>query len=161
MLVRKILMVMVVALVVAGCATQDHETKEPKVKIPWQDYFPAMATGKGESKPIMLHFGTTWNEGSDRMKRKTYGNYGVMIYLQKNFVTGWVDVEEYPALGKKYSVDGLPTLWFLDSQGKKLTSVDGYMGPERLLLVLEFINTKAYKSMSYEMWKDRRPRQKK
>ncbi len=158
---RKILLGLglLMALVLAGCASQNHEIKEPEVKVPWQDYFPAMATGKGESKPILLHFGTTWNEGSDRMKRETYGNYDVKLSLHQNFATGWVDVEKSPALKKKYSVNGLPTLYFLDSQGNKLTSVDGFVGPERMLLILEFIQTQAYEEMSYEMWKGRRPRQ--
>lgn len=160
MLKRKILMgmVLMLILILAGCASQNHETKELQVKIPWQDYFPTMATGKGEAKPIMLHFGTTWNEGSNRMKRETYANYDVMLYLQKNFATGWVDVEQYPSLGKKYQMDGLPTIWFLDAEGKRLTSVDGFLGPERMLLILEFIQTKSYETMSYEMWKDRRHR---
>ncbi len=156
MMMQKILigMVLMMALVMAGCASQNNETKEPRVVVPWQEYFPAMATGKGESKPILLHFATTWNSGSKRMTRETYGNYDVMVYLQENFATGWVDVEEYPSLGKKYAVSALPTIWFLDSQGKKLTSVDGFLGPERILLILEFIHTKAYEEMSFELWKE-------
>lgn len=157
---RKIILLLTVliSLLYLGCASKGNDTRKTQVKVPWQSYHQAMATGKGEAKPIVLHFGTDWNSASEKMKLKTYGNYDVAKYLQKYFATGWIDVEEYPALGKKYQVDGLPTIWILDSEGKTLTNVDGYLGPEKMLLILEFINTRAYENMSYIQWKDRRPR---
>lgn len=157
---RKILpgMVLLASLLFMGCAGQDTGKKENLPQVPWQAYFPTLATGEGESKPILLHFATSWNEGSQKMKRETYGNFDVARYLQKNFATGWVDTEQYPELAKKYNVNSLPTIWFLDSDGRTLTSVNGFLGPERMWLLLEFINTKAYETMSYEAWKDRRPR---
>ncbi len=160
MMMRKILMgmLLLVSLLVLGCAAQNQAKKDNLPRVPWQAYFPTMATGKGESKPIMLHFGTDWDRGTQKMKRETYGNFEVAHYLQKNFATGWVDTEQSPELAKKYNVNGLPTIWFLDAEGKTLTNVDGFLGPERLLLILEFINTKAYDDLSFEAWKDRRHR---
>jgi len=54
-------------------------------------------------------------------------------------------------------VDSLPTLWFLDSQGKGLTSIEGYVGPEKLLRVLEYISTKAYEEVDYNTWLRKHP----
>lgn len=144
------------SLLVLGCAGQDTNPKNEVPYVTWLDYHPAMATGKSESKPIILHFATDWNSGSQKMKQETYGNYDVAQYMQDNFAKGWIDTEEQPGLGRKYNVSSLPTIWFLDSEGKTLTSVNGYIGPERMLLLLEFINTKSYDQMSYEAWKDRR-----
>jgi len=149
-------MVLLVALLVVGCATQSNETREVPVKVPWQGYHQARATGKAESKPILLNFATDWDKDSQRIKLETYSNFEVAQFLQDNFATGWVDVEEYPQLAKKYDVNSLPTIWILDSEGKSLTSVGGFLGPEKMLLVLKFIDTKAYDTMSYEEWKNRR-----
>lgn len=160
MLVRKIMigLVLLMAFLAVGCASQNNSAKSNLPRVPWLRYHPAMATGKEESKPILLHFTTEWNKGSQSMELETYGNFEVAEYLGENFAAGWIDTEQYPGLAKKYNVNGLPTIWFLDSEGKTLTSVDGYLGPERMLLILEFIKTRAYDEMSYEAWKDQRSR---
>jgi len=150
------ILILLTVLIAGGCASQGQKAKESAVKVPWQSYHEALATGKAESKPVLLHFATDWNKESQRMKRETYGNFDVARYLQKNFSTGWVDVEQFPALARKYDVSSLPTLWILDSQGKSLTSVGGYLGAKKMLLVLEFINTGAYEKLSYDEWKSRR-----
>ncbi|MCP4293721.1 MAG: thioredoxin family protein [bacterium] len=154
-LVAVFLLLILPVLVVAEEPTE-NESKRPS--IPWQKYHGARATAKAESKPIMLHFTNEWCSGCKKMDKITYQNFEVMRYLQENFSCGWVNIENERSLAKKYKVDGLPTLWFLDSKGKALTSVDGYISPERLLLILEYLNTKAYKSMSYEKWKEKHPR---
>ena len=138
---------------------ESDDNKDNKLpKVPWQNYHGAMATGKAESKPILLHFTADWCKWCKKMKNETYSDFKVARYLQDNFSTGWVDTEQYRNLAKKYSVNSLPTLWFLDSDGVSLTRVDGYLGAEKMLLVLEFINTKAYKTMEYQAWKEKKLR---
>ncbi len=138
-------------------SAQAEENKEEKLpKVPWQSYHGALATGKGESKPILLHFTADWCGWCKKMKRETYADMKVASYLQKNFATGWVDTEQYRALAKKYGVNSLPTLWFLDSDGISLTRIDGYLGPEKMMLVLEYIKTKAYKTIEYQAWKEKK-----
>ena len=149
------LMLWLPGLLLAG---QEGSHQTSRATIPWQSYHAALASAKADSKPVLLHFTTNWCKGGKAMKRETYGNPKVARYLQENFACGWVDTEKQTGLAKKYKVNGLPTLWFLDSRGKSLTSVDGFLGPEKMLLVLKFINTKAYESMSYEDWKENRPR---
>ena len=45
---------------------------------------------------------------------------------------------------------------WLDADGRRLTHVPGYMSPERILPLLEFINTKAYEEQAYDDWLKRR-----
>ena len=48
------------------------------------------------------------------------------------------------------------TLWLVDPQGKGLTSLKGYVPKESLLLVLEFVHTKAYEVTDFRTWADKR-----
>jgi thioredoxin-related protein len=160
MLNRKtmILLILLVSLPALVLAEPTEEKKDKIPVVPWQSYHAAMATGKAESKPILLHFTIGKSGPSENMRLNTYAKMNVARYLQENFATGWIDVEVHPALGKKYDIETSLTLWFLDPRGQSLTSVDGYLGPEKLMLVLEYINTKSYQKMSYEDWKEKRPR---
>ncbi len=155
-LICLVLLLVLPSLVLAETDEVEKVKKDKLPKVPWQNYYEAMATGKGESKPILLHFTTSWNQGSKKMIRETYGDMKVTRYLQENFATGWIETGKYKTLAEKYQVSSLPTLWFLDSTGKTLTSVAGTLGPEKMMLVMEFINTKAYESSTYEAWKEKR-----
>jgi len=159
MRMRIILLVAVLSasLWLLGCASKGHDSKDNMPHVSWLSYHSALVTGKSESKPILMHFAPDWNEGSQRMQRETYSDYEIAGYLKANFATGWVDTEQQAGLAKKYNISSLPTVWFVDAEGKNLTSVNGFIGPRRMMLLLEFIQTKAYDQMSFEAWKDRRP----
>lgn len=88
------------------------------------------------------------------MKRTTYTDRHILNYLDAHFVCAQVNVERLPALARKYKIESNPTIWLLDSAGKPLTHVDGYLGPERLLAILQYVATEAYTTLSYQDWKD-------
>ncbi len=154
----QILLALLLAFPALALGGGEEKKKDKFPVVPWQAYHPAMETGKVESKPIFLHFTNGRSGSSESMNRETYSNPKVARYLRENFATGWIDMEVYPALGKKYKVGTSLTLWFLDSSGRALTSVDGFLSAPKLMLVLEYIKTKAYQNISYEDWKDKRPR---
>lgn len=134
----------------------DGARAEAHPHIAWLSYHEARAVGPVENKPIFLHFSADWSQWDKAMRRETYLDREVILQLKEHFVCGWVDVETQRGLARRYGVESYPTLWFLDSSGRSLTSVDGYLRPEKLLLVLEFIRTEAYKKTSYEAWKEKR-----
>ena len=148
--------VFLASLWLPGCASQGQNFKNEIPHVTWLSYHSALVTGESENKPTLLHFSTDWNEGSQKMERETYANYDVAGYMKANFSSGWIDTERHPGLAKKYKVSSLPTICFLDSQGKLLTSTNGFIGPKRLFMLLEFINTGAYEKLSFEAWKTRR-----
>ena len=86
------------------------------------------------------------------MLKETYTDPKVIRYLNENFTAVMVDTEKLPSLARKYRVEGLPTLWFLDSRGKGLTSIEGFVGPDKLLRVLKYVGTKAYEEVDYQTW---------
>jgi len=136
-------------------ATQQEE-KDSHPEITWLSYHEARAVARADDKPIFLHFGVDWSQWDQAMRRETYRDREVILYLKEHFVCGMVDVENQRALAKRYGVESYPTLWFLDSEGRSLTSVGGMLTPEKLLLVLEFVQTEAFHDTTYEAWKEKR-----
>jgi thioredoxin-related protein len=73
----------------------------------------------------------------------------VLAYLNEHFVLAKVDFDLEKETVRKYSVQGVPDLWFLDSQGKRLTRSTGFVSEDRLLSILEYINEDAFRNMSF------------
>ncbi len=140
----------------AGAVTTGAEQDNRAVN--WLTYREAMETGQSQEKPILLHFTASYSGICKKMKRETYKDPKVIRYLNKHFAVAMVDAEQLPSLAAKYKVDGLPVLWFLDSSGKALTSINGEVGAEKMLRVTEYINDKIYEHTDYATWLDKRTR---
>lgn len=149
-----VLLLFSVAAVIAEESAQEKE-ETPKA-ITWLGYNEAMTTARDFDKPIFIHFTAPWCKWCVKMKKETYSDPDVIRYMDENFVAVFIDTEKMPSLARKYNVSSLPTLWFLTSEGEGLTAVQGYMGPENFLPVLEYIGTKAYEEIAYDSWKRRR-----
>ena len=119
-------------------------------EIDWKDYTPGMAlAGKG-SKSIFLYFHAPWCSYCTKLKKTTFKNKKILAYLEKNFVSIQVDTDQNQALSSEWKVKGLPTLWFLEPDGTKINSIPGYLDAAQLLLVLKYIHTKSYDTMSFQ-----------
>ena len=133
-----------------------QENAEEFESITWLGYNEAVVAARDFDKPIFIHFTAPWCKWCVKMKKETYTDPEVIQYLEENFVSVFVDTEKLPSLARKYNVSSLPTLWFLTSGAEGLTAVQGYMGPDSFLPVLEYIGTKAYDEIDYDAWKRRR-----
>ena len=69
-------------------------------------------------------------------------------YLNENFIPIKVDSDKQRALAQQYRVRGLPTNWFLQTDGEKIASRPGYISPEQMIDFLQFIHTDSYQKMS-------------
>ncbi|MEN8007521.1 MAG: thioredoxin fold domain-containing protein [Candidatus Krumholzibacteriota bacterium] len=136
----------------SAAAALGAEEKEDNRAINWLGFNEALSQGRDFDKPAFLHFTAPWCKWCKKMQRETYKDPKVIRYLNENFTAVMIDTEKLPALARKYRVESLPTLWFLDSQGKGLTNIKGYVGPEKLLRVLEYVSTKAYEKVDYQTW---------
>ena len=125
--------------------------------ITWLGYNEARSQGRDFDKPVFLHFTAPWCKWCKKMKKETYTDPRVIRFMTENYTAAMIDKEKLPSLARKYGVSSLPTLWFLDSQGKALTKIEGFVGPEKLLRVLEYVSTKAYEEVDYQTWVRRRP----
>lgn len=83
------------------------------------------------------------------MKLVSFKDSKVISYLNENFISISVNTDHEKALADKWKVKGLPLIWFLDSEGSKLSNRPGYVEKEQLLSMLKYIGTKSYDKMSF------------
>jgi thioredoxin-related protein len=154
--ITTLLLLSLAATLLAVPAVAQDDDQPDNRWVYWQSYREAVERSQAEGIPLLLHFTARWCKWCDKMKRETYADRHVIRYLNANFAMAMVDTEKLPALARKYDVEGLPTLWFLDGGGQRLTHIPGYVSAETLLPLLEFISTGAYESSGYDKWLERR-----
>jgi thioredoxin-related protein len=136
----------------AAAPVAAEEEKPDNRSLNWESYREASERSRREGKPLMIHFTARWCRWCTKMKLETYADRKVIRYLNEHFAMAMVDTDKLPALARKYRVEELPTLWFLDPAGKRLTRYPGFIGAARLLPLLEFIATEAYTEHDYDDW---------
>lgn len=109
------------------------------------DWEAAKAQAKKENKPILINFtGTDWCGWCIRLEKEVFKKKEFKEYAKDNLVLMEVDFprkkkqsDELKAqnkkLDKEFKVEGYPTIYLLDSDGKKISGDIGYRegGPEK------------------------------
>jgi thioredoxin-related protein len=131
-----------------GLAFAKDETSAPAIK--WLDYKVGMAQAKEAGKPILVSFWADWCHYCRQMKSETYTDPKVAAEVTANFVPISVNTTTEPQLAADYYVRGLPTIWFLASDGTKITALPGYVDAPMFLKVLRFIDTRSYEKMDFQ-----------
>ncbi len=129
----------------------------------WFDYKRGLFVASQENKYILLNFCLKDNLYCNKLDEKTFTNSNIKKYLKENFVPVKIDAEANNQMNinnkkitendllKEFAIEGFPTIAFLDSQGQPVGgSVKGYLEPEKLIHVLKFIATDAYKDMNFK-----------
>jgi len=154
---RPFLLVILLLLIFVSGAAVAEDAEEKLRSITWVGYNEALSVGRDFDKPVSLHFTAPWCKWCKKMQKETYTDAKVIRFMTENYAAVMINTETLPSLARKFKVESLPTLWFLDSQGKALTSIQGYVGPEKLLRVLEYVSTKAYEEVDYQTWMRKHP----
>lgn len=108
------------------------------------DWEAAKAKAKAENKPILINFtGTDWCGWCIKIEKEVFSKKEFKDYAEKNLVLMEVDFpkkkEQSPelkkqnkALDKEFAIEGYPTVYLLDGEGKKISEEIGYRegGPE-------------------------------
>jgi thiol:disulfide interchange protein DsbD len=96
-----------------------------KENISWQKYTSeTLAEAKHSGKPIIIDFFADWCIPCKELDKFTFSDDGI-INLSRNFVTIKADLTKYQSdpinhLRKEFNIKGVPTIVFLNSQGKEL-----------------------------------------
>jgi thioredoxin-related protein len=136
-------------LIFVGCGSDS--TKSANAAGPeWRTYSDGMKLGQSGNKHIMINFYADWCHYCDQMFEETLTDEKVVSFLSENFVSIKVDTEADRDLAMEYYVRGLPTIWFLKSDGEKLAPIPGFVPPEQFLNILKYIAAKAYETMSFK-----------
>lgn len=126
------------------------DTANAPAGISWKDYTPGLAQARADNKSVFLYFQAAWCSYCVKLKKTTFKDKAVLAYLDENFVSIEVDTDKNPKLATEWNVKGLPTMWFLESDGKKINHLPGYVEPKQMLQILKYIHTKSYDKMSFQ-----------
>jgi thiol:disulfide interchange protein len=75
---------------------------------------------------IMVDFTAAWCVNCHKLDRTTYKDAGVIASL-KNVVPVKIDWDKNQALAKKYKVEALPVILFIDANGKEVGRISKYV----------------------------------
>jgi thioredoxin 1 len=114
-------------LFVGIAATPPTTTKNPKaegiqfVDLTWSK---ALAKAKKEKKLIFFDAYTSWCGPCKMMQKTVFTRKDVGEYFNTTFINVKKDMEvgEGPQLANMYPIEGYPTLFFIDGNGKLVTS---------------------------------------
>lgn len=138
--------VFVGSIVVLGCAWGVLPSQAAGQQIQWSGYEEALKEARETGKPILLYFFVKNCQYCQQMESSTLVAARVVEYLREEFVSARVDADKSPQLARRFMVRGFPTIWFLGPDGKPISSLPGYVGPEELAKVLRYIRGGHYRS---------------
>ncbi len=123
------------------------------------DWEAAKAKAKAENKPILINFtGTDWCGWCIRIEKEVFSKKEFQEYAAKNLILMEVDFPkkkeqdaklkaQNKVLDKEFKIEGYPTIFLLDSEGKKISEDIGYRegGPDAYAKYLQTLIDKAKK----------------
>jgi thiol:disulfide interchange protein len=114
---------MILAMLLAGATARAADLK-------WeQDYDKALASAKELKKIVMVDLYTDWCGWCKKLDRDVYANPDVQAKIAKNFIPLKVNPEKSQKgaqLAQKFGLRGYPYIAFLDADGKRISSIEGY-----------------------------------
>jgi protein disulfide-isomerase len=102
------------------------------------DYEAAKKQAKEQNKPILINFtGTDWCGWCIRIEKEVFSKDEFKAYAKENLVLMEVDFPEKKKqtdevkaqnkkLDKEFKIEGYPTIFLIDAEGKKLSEDIGY-----------------------------------
>jgi thioredoxin-related protein len=117
-------------------------------QVSWLPYDRALEEAQRTGKPVFLYFFTKDCPYCRKMDSETLVSSRVVEYLREGFVSVRIDADRQPQLARRYMVRGFPTSWFLTSEGKPISSLPGYVGPDEFARVLRYVIGGHYRSKS-------------
>lgn len=102
------------------------------------DYEAAKKQAKEENKPILINFtGTDWCGWCIKIEKEIFSKDEFKAYAKENLILMEVDFPEKKKqtdevkaqnkkLDKEYMIEGYPTIFLIDAEGKKLSEDIGY-----------------------------------
>ena len=115
------------------------DTSASSKSIKWYSHDEGLAVGYSEGKKIYINFRAGWCVYCKKMEKETFGNSGVISYLNKHFISIMVDTDKERKISNKYGVKALPDNWFLFKNGDPIGRRKGYIEPNTFMKILKSI----------------------
>ncbi len=133
-------------------------SKKPIVRENWYDYKRGLFLADKQNKYIFMSFCLDDNSYCNKLEAKTYNDPRIKKILREKFIKVKIDPKSENRISanknmlekdltKEYEIEGYPTIAFLNPQGKLVSgSVKGFVDSNKLLVILNYISSEAYKT---------------
>lgn len=88
------------------------------------------------------------------MEAESFNNPGIIKFINDHFVPVRVNIDKEKKIASSYFIRALPSSWFLEPDGSKITIIPGYVDPELFLAILKYISSESYKKMTLRQYID-------
>ncbi len=138
-----------------------------KKELTWTNFNDGLEQAKKNEKHLLIDVYTSWCGWCKKMDKDVYGNDSVAQYLNQHFILVKLDAESQEkvtyngkplterALAEYFGVAAYPTTVFLESDGKLVSPVEGYIEAETFLDVTKFIGESLYKKMTWKEYQSK------
>jgi thioredoxin 1 len=128
---------MAFSTVKANDGGKNEEKKDVGIQFSKGSWAEILKKAKAEKKIIFLDAYTTWCGPCKLLQKNVFPKPEVGALFNQKFINVKIDMEsgEGPRLAKKYPLEGYPTLFFIDPDGKVVKQVIGYQNPEALVRI--------------------------
>lgn len=138
-----VLMILLIAGV--GVAGADNNWKE---MVQWQTYAQAQPGKNSANRKIFIYISSKRCGYCRKLEKESFTNPTITDYLNKNYTAIHVDGDKEGQLAMRLGVRGVPDLRFHTQQNEPIARLPGYVPPETLLNLLQFVQTDSYKTMA-------------
>lgn len=133
-------LVLLPSFALAG-AKEISPTAEKSAGVAWYDgtIDAALAEAKASGRPLMVDVFATWCGPCHELDKQVFSRADVATEAER-WLPVKVDAENAPGgpeFAEKYHVVGFPTVLFIDSEGKEIDRIFGYVGPEAFLSTMK------------------------
>ena len=106
-----------------GCSPPTEET--PSRQINWvYDYARGIQLAKETGRPVLLFFSASWCPPCKELLATVFSNQEV-AQVSRQFVNIYLDVDQDTKTRTQYKIREIPTIYFLNSEGKIIQKFEG------------------------------------
>jgi thioredoxin-related protein len=153
---KKLCIAMVVLAWLAGGLRPPNALSETSA-INWHSYKDGVSLMKDQHKKGFLHFVSNRCGYCRLMSTNTFSDAKVIDYLNKNFIPILVNITEQRDLANQYGIRGVPSSWFLSENSSAIGQRPGFIPPDIMLVLLKYIGTDSFKTMSFNDYAQKNP----
>lgn len=119
-----------------------------KGMVKWQTYAQVQPEKNNSDRKIFIYISSKRCGYCRKLEKEAFTNQTIVDYLNDNYTFIHVDSDKESQLARRLGVRGVPDLRFLTPQNEPIARLPGYVPPETLLNLLQFVQTDSYKTMA-------------
>lgn len=130
--------------------------------ITWYDLKEAQQFAKENDKKVLIYAEAVWCTYCQKMEKEVFPQQEIIDTMAEYYYPVRVDIESDKKMefngevltgsqfARKYRVQGTPTTFFIDKEGKILGAQPGFIPPDTFRNLLTFVGSDAYQSVSFD-----------